>query len=65
MAIFCILSIVLANLTSSAANVALDPIPSSYPKNALGILSDANNLFFKYSISSMAPSLVSPCNVSI
>ena len=44
---------VLANLTSSAASVALPPTFSSNPKNAFGILSDANHLFFKYSMSSV------------
>jgi len=38
---------VLANLTSSAAKVALPSTPSSYPKNAFGIFKAANYLFFK------------------
>ena len=37
----------------SAAKVALPVIPSSYPKNALGILSAAIILFLIYSISSV------------
>ena len=52
--ILCILSIVLANLTSSAAKVAFEPTDSSNPKKALGIRSEDSSLFFKYSISSVA-----------
>ena len=46
-------STVRANLMSSAANVALPSVFSSYPKNALGTLSAANNLSLKYSTSVM------------
>ena len=63
--IFCILSIVLANLISSAANVDFPSTPSSYPKNAFGILNAACILFLKYSISSICPSLDIPGNASI